>query len=619
MQSETLNAIAEAFEFRSDRDKETVWLSKGFTRLLEIVESFEDTNCETLWACALLLTVIKRGGSCLLLENIPSLDLTQRLPQEMQSLTADQWREKLSGDVFGDGDHHARPLVLRHDRLYFDRMFRLERDIARRLATPLGVDALVKPADWEKCVADIFPSAGDSDLQRNAVMSLFDHRLMVLSGGPGTGKTFTVAKMLVALHLSTDGRASFKICAPTAKAAQRIKISLKLALAGTDTDLAASIMEKVAPSTIHKLLKISPLRARRRQTDPLHADFVIVDETSMVDLALIDELLRSLSDNTRLILVGDPNQLQSIDVGSVMTDLVQAMKFGLPGITLNVVHRVLHNQGMNEDSRQRLLALFEAIRTGNIEDVMAILGVIGDAIQHVGINADGSLGEGGIEAVAKVHERAQQLVRVAQAGLGTEASEGELKARRDELLESVMVLSAQHRGTLSREWWVNEVATKLGYRMGASPNFIGLPILVTATDYGNGISNGDTGLIVEGSDQRPIYVASHQTDTSVSEDAEARRLPSSAVHDWQPWWAMTIHKSQGSEFDHVIVSITPETRLLSRELLYTALTRARSRITLIGTESDIRKAIGIHAQRYSGLAEQFQSVMLSEKESLEPC
>ena len=82
------------------------------------------------------------------------------------------------------------------------------------------------------------------------------------------------------------------------------------------------------------------------------------------------------------------------------------------------------------------------------------------------------------------------------------------------------------------------------------------------------------------------------------------------------WWAMTIHKSQGSEFDHVIVSITPETRLLSRELLYTAVTRARSRITLIGTEADIRKAIGIHAERYSGLAEQFQSVMLSQKESL---
>ena len=601
MSRDVLDRIALALEGGESPAGE-LRLPEGTRFILEELTEFESVNDETMWAAALLLCVMERGGTCLPLALFSEVPEYGQLPEELRALTIDEWRSKLVGDVFGNADDHVRPLVVLDDRLYFDRYLRLERDVARRLLAPLSPDARREPATWPAVVAEYFGTDDRSSSQRDAALSLFRQRVSVLAGGPGTGKTFTVAKMLVALHRATEGQASIKICAPTGKAAQRIRESLSGVLASVAPELAAEVMSRVTPTTIHKLLGITPLSSRRRRSDPLHVDVVICDETSMVDIALLDELLRALSDETRLVVVGDPNQLQSVDVGTVMTDLVEAVKSGFPGTQLTTVFRVLEGADLSAGDRDLMLRFFDHIRENQISEALDILDGGTSILRHVDVSEKGEMREGGDEVLAAVLARAENLINVAYSSPSPAETVTELN--------SVMVLAAQHRGALSRTWWVNEVGSRLGFRDDVVPSMVGLPVLVTATDVANGVTNGDTGLIVADNGQ-PIYQPATVVTSAESDDASAPRLSPTAIHTWQPWWAMTIHKSQGSEFDDVIVSITPQTRLLSKELLYTAVTRAKKRVTIVGRRADVEKALKTPAQRYSGLAEILDSMMKS--------
>jgi exodeoxyribonuclease V alpha subunit len=604
--NEVLLQISDAFEARPQRPRDETWLPNGFTRILGAITEYTDVNEATLWAATLLLSVMERGGSCLPLELIATLNETMRLPGELRNLTVEEWKGLLKGDAYGDGEKLVRPLVVHDGRLYFDRYLRLEREIVRRLLLPLGQGATAEPSSWTMIIDEVFGVEENSKLQREAALNLFKTRVAVLAGGPGTGKTFTVAKILVALHRSTGGRATVKLCAPTGKAAQRIKESLSKAVEELDPSIAAEIIEGLQPTTIHKLLRITPLSARRHRSNPLHVDFVICDETSMVDLVLLNELLRSISEDTRILLVGDPNQLQSVDVGSVMTDLVEATKSGLPGTTLDYVHRVLDDENASTSSRAVMLEFFSHIRHDRIPEALAILERGDDALKHVAFSDSDEMGEGVENVTRTVVTRAKQLI-----AFGERATE---RSDWTPALDSTMVLAAQHRGPLSRTWWVEKISELIGFREGAVPAFVGLPVLVTSTDRSNGVTNGDTGLIIRDIDGRPVYIPSTVQTSAVSDDVMAGALPPTAIHNWQPWYAMTIHKSQGSEFDNVIVSITPGTRLLSKELLYTAVTRAKKTVTILGTSEDIEKALRSPAKRYSGLKEIFQEISSINRE-----
>ena len=595
MTGDTISAVAHAFEWHAGRTRDEQWLPAGTSHIIRALLEFDGVSEETLWAVALLLTVMEKGGTCLPLDSIPRLDETQRLPEELRSLTAGQWQDRLSGGAVGNGHEEAdpRPLVLAHGRLYFDRLFRLERDVALRLLTPLGEGALPEPANWRETVSSIF---GDSDVaarQREVALGLFEQRVSILAGGPGTGKTHTVAQLLVALHRAAKGKAAVRLCAPTGKAAKRIAESLQKVIRDIDPDAARELSDLIAPTTIHKLLGVTPLTTRRRHAEPLHVDLVVCDETSMVDLSLFDELLRSLSDHTRVLLVGDPNQLQSVDVGTVMSDLVEAMGNGLPGVTLEHVFRLDVNEDLSDARRQQILKFFDAVRNGQVHDALNLLDSGSDFLSHIEVDDEGELPDDS-PVIGRVLARATRLRELAYS-----ADEDERRAA----LQSTMVLAAQHRGNLGREWWVDLVADKLGARVNASPNWPGLPVLITANDYVNGVTNGDTGLIVMGEKGQPVFWPTHQAAPADAEGTTAGILSPTAVHDWQAWWAMTIHKSQGSEFDSVIVSITPKTRLLSRELLYTAVTRAQSQVIIVGRRTDIAYAIEKEAERYSGLAD----------------
>ena len=586
--STTLRNIAAAFEWRHGRVADETWLAPGASIILESLTLFPTIPTEAYWACALLLCVMERGGSCLPIERLRLLPEYTRLPPALQELSTDQWRRILAAAAASDDVH---PLVIAHNALYFDRLYRLELDVAERLVQPLGPHGLDRPANWTTVVNDLF-GEDETSQQRHVASTIFDHRCSLLAGGPGSGKTFTVAKTILALYRATNAAATIRICAPTGKAAQRVREALMAVVNELDPSNASAIAETIQPTTIHTLLGISPLSHRRRQSEPLHVDFVICDETSMVDLMLLSELLRSLDSATRLLLVGDPNQLQSVDVGSVMTDLVAAMNDGLPGVTLTSMHRLSTGEGVDNTDRDSLLAFFEAIKNEDIESALQLLQTGSGGLRHVPLTESGSITQMDDDVFGPAIERATLLRRLAEGGTDDAITSA---------LTETMVLTAQHHGQLSRTWWIEKIATATEIPLRATPSFPGTPVLITATDRSIGVTNGDVGLVTHRANNEAMF---QPFVGAVNDDDEVKpkSIRPAAITSWQPWWAMTIHKSQGSEFNHVIVSITPRTRLLSRELLYTAVTRAKKSVTILGHLDDIRAGLESPAQRYSGLA-----------------
>lgn len=581
-------AVVDAYGWKPGRPVDRSWLAPGFEQtLLILLERYPDTSVATLWAVALLLGIIERGGTCLPLADIANVEGYSELPGSLQDLTADEWYEQLRGEAFASSEGEVRPLVMAHGRLYFDRYFQAERRIATELLRPLDPDALQRPTRWEMVCDEIFSDTDESNPSRHMASALWSHRVYLLAGGPGTGKTTAVARFLVSLVRASSETPDVRLCAPTGKAAQRMGAAIAAAVHDVDSELSDHVRTLFTPVTIHALLGISPATNRRRSNRPLDVDFIICDETSMVDVVLLGELLSALPSTCRVLLVGDPHQLQSVDVGSVMGDLVDLAEQGvLPATQLERTYRI--NEEMADADRRRLLSFFSSIRSGRpVDATLAMLDLGDDVLSMIDV--------GNADQLIRDTESAWSLVIDRARWLRSIAVDDPTPASIDTALNSVMVLTAQHEGPLSRSWWVERVGGAMKMSIHAHPVEVGTPILITQTDRANGLTNGDVGLLVN-NDGSILFQPS-------AAGSDAPSLRPTAIQHWQPWWAMTIHKSQGSEFQTVIVSITPHSHLISRELIYTAVTRARRRVILVGRRDDIRTALSRSVHRYSGLVD----------------
>ena len=508
------------------------------------------------WAAGLLVRTLEAGGTCLVLSDLADIARARGLPEDLARLDTAGWRARLAGPSVGDGSEvPVRPLALVGERLYFDRYARMEARLAAALTAPVGSDPF-----WSR-VAEV----AHDDVVARVASSLATRRVHLLSGGPGTGKTTSVAALLDAIERAhgPSGLDGVALVAPTGKAAERLALVLA----------PATIVDR--PRTLHSLLGVGPEHPHRRERAALEVRLVICDETSMVDVALLDELLAALGPECRLLLVGDPDQLQSVELGSVMGDLVAA-----PALTRTTLRGVRRVEGASARARETLLALFDDVREGRASAVLESLRARGPGVELV------ALEDGAVPALAPVLDeglaRALTLRRLARGELD--------RTRLTAVLESVMVLCAQHEGPLGRRWWVERVAERLELRPGPVPE-VGTPVLVTRSDRAIGVVNGDTGLVVEHA--RGPVLRRHGGD--------AQDVPVATLAHWQPWWAMTIHKAQGSEFDHVVVVIPPGSRLVSRELLYTALTRARARVSVVARPADVLEAVARPVRRSTGL------------------
>ncbi len=396
------------------------------------------------------------------------------------------------------------------------------------------------------------------------------HPLSIVTGGPGTGKTWLVGQILAvadaAARRAGSRPLSVAVAAPTGKAARRVAESL-------DEHLAASthlLRDREREGSLHRLLGLRPERVGAPR--PLGHDLVVVDEVSMADLELLDALVRAGEagpQGPRLVLVGDPGQLASVEVGAVLADLCDpAARTEVIITRLGAVHRTGEGD---------LLDLAAAVRAGSLEEVTEVLGR-GGATRRAASVSDPS-------AAREVFEGAERLGELAEAG----DAAGALAAQR-----RLVVLCAARQGLGSVAWWNARVAHRHRQRWPLAPGerfSVGEPVLVTRTQRAWDVSNGDLGVVIERAGQRRVAFEG------------GRERPLAGLGALESAWALTIHKSQGSEFDEVVVSLPgEESALLSRELLYTAVTRARRRVSVLGSPATVSRALARRVSRVSGLA-----------------
>jgi exodeoxyribonuclease V alpha subunit len=499
-----------------------------------------------------------------------------------------EWTERLqrSGLVaVGEDEPESRPLRLVGTSLYLDRYWREERQVAADLqalgaAAPDDVDADVL-ADG---LARLFPSE-DDERQRTASASAVRHRFAVVAGGPGTGKTTTVARIvaLLAEQAAAAGRAEplVALAAPTGKAAARLEEAVHEEAARLDVSEAVRAQLLAAEaSTLHRLLGWRPdshSRFRHHRGNRLPHDVVIVDETSMVSLSLMARLVEAVRPQARLVLVGDPGQLTSIEAGAVLGDIVGPAD-DAPGIV--VLERVHRFGGA-------IATLAEAIRRGDADAAIAALTDAPDEVTWLPVDPEspGALTPVHVSAVAA----ARAVIDAARAGDAKLA----LAA-----LGGFRVLCAHRRGPYGVETWTDRIERWLAAEVdgfGAEGQwYVGRPLLVTENDYGLRLYNGDTGVVVATEQGR--VSAAFERRGEVVEFSPSRLAAVDSVY------AMTVHKSQGSQFVAAAVLLPdPTSHILTRELLYTAVTRARERLILAGTEEAIRVAVSRPVARASGL------------------
>jgi exodeoxyribonuclease V alpha subunit len=518
----------------------------------------------------------------------------------------------------------SRPLRLIGTRVYLDRYWREERQVAADLRGLAGGPVAGVRAD---VLADglgrIF--AGETDgRQCLAAGAAVLRRLAIVAGGPGTGKTTTVARIvaLLAEQAAAAGAAAplVGLAAPTGKAAARLEQAVHEEAAGLRVDPSIrGVLVGLEASTLHRLLGWRPdsqSRFRHHRGQRLPHDVVIVDETSMVSLSLMARLVEAVRPDARLILVGDPGQLASIEAGAVLGDIVGPAGRGLVmrrGARRALAGATGHPVGGDDpgpggtgfgdgivvlDRIHRfgggIAGLAEAIRRGDGDGVIEVLGDAPDGVMWIPVDAGvggGGVGGGGAgagDALGPVRDRAlaaaRTVIAAARAGDGREAVRG---------LGAFRILCAHRAGPQGASTWTGRIESWLGGEIDGRW-YAGRPLLVTENDYELGLYNGDTGVVVQAGADR--VRAAFERRGEIAGFSPARLGAVDTVY------AMTIHKSQGSQFDTAAVLLPePGSRILTRELLYTAATRARRLLILVGSEATIRAAVARPIARASGL------------------
>ncbi len=510
-------------------------------------------------------------------------------------------------DVDGTGGPD-RPLRLEGTRLYLDRHWADERDVADALDRRVRETTELDPSVLASPLAALFPDDGSGD-QRAAAATAALRRLTVVAGGPGTGKTTTVGRILALLDgLDPLRPGRVALAAPTGKAAARLHEAVHETLATTALDPAArERLAAVPSSTLHRLLGWQPgnaTRFRHHRHNLLPHSLVVVDEASMVSLSLMARLLEALRPDARLVLVGDPAQLVSVEAGAVLGDIVgparrrpvlrDAARASLARALgaepdADVGHAAI-GDGIALLRRTHrfggtIAELAEAIRLGDAPRTLAALGAGRADVEWVDADPANAAPP---SLRARVTEHGRALIAPALAGDARAA----LAA-----LGDFRLLVAHRRGTYGVERW-NALAERWLEDDGVVPGewSPGRPALVTANDPSLRLYNGDTGVVVARGDDPPAVA--FPRDGAVVYVSPAR------LGDVTPVHAMTIHKSQGSQFGTVAVLLPPATSpILTRELLYTAVTRARTRLIVVGTADAVRGAVDRPVARASGLGD----------------
>ncbi len=541
-------------------------------------------------AVKILSHEVRQGHVCIWLNDFSNIEVS---PLEW-TVDVTDWRSQLlkSSAVGQPGD--TTPLILdESNHLYFHRYWQYEQQLAQALKSRIHSELSIPEDSW---FDQQFKTLELSEQQQEAVKKALSHNFSIISGGPGTGKTTTIASLLVLLH-RFDPDVRVGLAAPTGKAAMRMQEAMLKSAQQFDAE--EVVLLETQAQTLHRLLgyQSGKVTFRYQKSNPLPYSVIIVDEASMIDLALINKLISAVAQGARLILIGDHHQLASVEAGSVFGDICGDGKANALSGTLTLL-----SQSYRFNAGQGIEKLAESINAGNSDAVIEILNSAEfPEIEWLDPEVD-----------SKTWQKKLKLNVFQQlAAIKTASSATEKFAK----LSHFQLLCAHQKGrfgvagvTTAIDDWIQkkeQLANKTWYD--------GKPVMIKENDYQTKLFNGDFGLVVADKDTkfRVVFQSSSESSQSLS----ISRLP---PHDNA--WAISVHKSQGSEFDEVML-LLPEmaSPVITRELLYTAVTRAKSKITLVSNEKVLRHAVKNQVQRRSGLADRLKLNQTEETSvSLEP-
>ncbi|MET1007524.1 MAG: exodeoxyribonuclease V subunit alpha [Propionibacteriaceae bacterium] len=508
--------------------------------------------------------------------------------------------------VGAGGGVGGRPLRLAHGLLYLERYWQQEEEVRSQLQSRAA--AALPEADLAhlgQALARLFSGSGlepgESDQQKVAAAVSALSWVTVVAGGPGTGKTTTVARLLALLRDQPGPPVRIALAAPTGKAAARLEEAVRSAAAYLEPADRERLGD-LSAQTLHRLLGWLPgnrARFRHNAHNHLPFDVIVVDEMSMVSLTMMARLLEAVRPSSRLVLVGDPDQLSSVEAGAVLADITAAAGAPSPGLesrlsdlglltaaaprapvhgVVQLVHTWRYGGAIDQLAR--------AIRASDPDATMAALRSGSPELVFADVDVEHASGLEALEA--QVRSSGQALHAAAVAGDVTAAIAA---------LDQHRLLCAHRTGPFGVVRWSQEIERWLteavpGYGEDGEW-YLGRPLLVTANDYDLSLYNGDTGVVVETPDGVRAAFARGGAATLI---APVRLDTVQTMH------AMTVHRAQGSQFACVsVIAPPPESPLLTRELLYTAATRATQRVQIFGSEEAIRRAVRRPANRASGL------------------
>lgn len=574
---------------------------------------------ETLQPYAYLVSrKLNEGHICLQLDELEDEKNSLPAGYKWDGVKTDLLRERFVTTI----DGLKQPFVLHNNRLYLQRYFNYETMILHRIMEFIVAE---KECEAERVnqlktqrpfIETLFKSELNTPSRVNwplaAAVSGVLNNFTIITGGPGTGKTTTVAKIL-AILFTIDPALKVALAAPTGKAAARMAESLKKASLEVNADITERF-QSLQPSTIHRLLKNikdSPYFKHHKQ-NPLDYDVLIIDESSMIDVALFAKLLDAVAPKTRLILLGDKDQLASVEAGSLFGDLCQAperlnvftqSRAGLINLLNDLPVAQLTSRDIDEPIGhplfQHIIELQHSHRFKAEEGIGKFSAAI---IQNREDVIKGFLVPGADPQVAVDLEYSQENFVNFVKGYEDYIRETDIKIALLKL-NRLKILCAVRQGDQGLYALNRKVEKYLQDRKLISLNqefYEHRPVMVTSNNYPLELFNGDIGIIRK--DENGVLKAWF-------ENSEGKLIPviPGLLASVETVYAMTIHKSQGSEFDQVML-VLPDAdniSILTRELLYTGLTRARSRILLQGKETAILQAAALKVQRASGIAQRF--------------
>jgi len=592
----------------------TCLFNRGFVNSIDLalgrfVQRLEPrANPWVATTAALVSQAAARGHVCLDLSHthargVPSAENDGLLTIDM---TLDQWLECLKESATIGRPGTLRPLILDGTRLYLHRLWHYENTLAKRIMTRIRQ----KPwpvFDMDRLRATLLHYFRDpADEQFQAAMTAATTALCIISGGPGSGKTYTIARIMMMLKaLAGDTNLRMALAAPTGKAAARLHEAVSQGFASLDPHAAPGDIAVPKATTLHRLLGYMPSTGRFRYhaDHALPVDGVIVDEASMVDLGLMARLIAAMPPRARLILVGDKDQLSSVEAGAVLGDIcfgasnappraISAPSDSEPAGDPSALQRriVVLTQNYRFRSQSGIAALCRAINKGDSKQCLSLL----NNAEYPDIVLRPLLNRRDLKSILS----REIISRIAPMFHMPSVAEALAHIGRFRFLAAVR---KGPYGVQAINAMIEEVLKHQALIPGDYGHWYPFrPLMITSNDYINELFNGDVGIV------QPADHDSRQIVRVVFEDGKGgyRRLAPHQLPPHETVFSMTVHKSQGSEFDHVFLILPDhDVPVLTRELIYTAVTRARKSVTIWGNPDLLDRAIDRRIQRASGLRE----------------